>query len=925
MSKLKPSKDSRTIYDKKTGAVRSFFGADLVAPIPQSKRSLTSVGKSDDFLKVNSGLFKLEALTLEKADLRKGSAKQAVHYSQLHNGIPVFGARLTVGMRKNDGAVTSAVNTLDYELPETLKPSMVKVNSGQVTDLIRSQFGSMFKGITLGEPKLYIYRHITGEVPQPPRADRPIRRTMLKMGTGIDNRAYIAWQVFIDTNEPNGNWELWLDAADGKLLVVRDRNLSITRKAYVFSPDPVRSKQDTTLSWSSTEAVLNNERLEVDLQNLDDPGANPCKLEGEYVECKELDTPTFAQPQSNGDFKYGAKDRKFLSVMAYHYLDRLITYLLGLGCTDYNNSAAKVQVDAQACDGADNSSSGLNASGTLIIKLGEGGVPDASDPAVPVHEYGHSIYRVLGVASTYPYEYEQGWCDFLAACWLDRFNEHQFERSEVFPWDNCPAVHWDSTRRLDLTTKFNDAGFASYGHDYKGSVYATALWDWYLNIGGNSGDANVRRWAADEAIRTYLDMIVTTGVNSPPATLANGLIDADAARTGGLYQKVIWDAFRRRGLWTNFTPVGNVDLYIRDSDTDTGEHASPQVHWTSPDIWVRNNPPAVDPNDPNDPNYGENPEDGHQPPINNVPNYLYVRVRNRGSQVATANNFSVEAFHCNPATAMLWPTHFQSMGTQNIAGAIPANGGSVRVGPFVWTPQIVDHECLLAVVKGTEDPTIADAIQATGSVDHWKLVRFDNNVGQRNVSPVPSTPGGKTKMSFLIRGTTHPSTNTLRIDASALPADTKISVRIARSITDSADNITGMSIIKQTERWSTLALTGGIVGMVIGFPLATNEEKSVSLEIDFSYQAVNLKRYSIIAGQEQDGVMVGQLTIEITAVKDSEDYFYGNVRSHELHLLNCEFRKIMSPRNQVPFLTVKDALARGYNGCKFCMPEYNTD
>ena len=46
-----------------------------------------------------------------------------------------------------------------------------------------------------------------------------------------------------------------------------------------------------------------------------------------------------------------------------------------------------------------------------------------------------------------------------------------------------------------------------------------------------------------------------------------------------------------------------IDLYIRDSDTDTGSQPSGTPHWTSPDIWVRNNAPPADPNDPNDPNH----------------------------------------------------------------------------------------------------------------------------------------------------------------------------------------------------------------------------------------------------------------------------------------------------------------------------------
>ena len=87
------------------------------------------------------------------------------------------------------------------------------------------------------------------------------------------------------------------------------------------------------------------------------------------------------------------------------------------------------------------------------------------------------------------------------------------------------------------------------------------------------------------------------------------------------------------------------------------------------------------------------------------------------------------------------------MGTLTIAPAIPS-GGSVRVGPFLWTPAVISHECLVAVVHGAGDPAVTANL--IGAVPHDQIVRFDNNVGQRNVNPQMSVPGGKTKASMTI-------------------------------------------------------------------------------------------------------------------------------------------------------------------------------
>ncbi|MEA3335600.1 MAG: hypothetical protein U9R25_06785, partial [Chloroflexota bacterium] len=62
----------------------------------------------------------------------------------------------------------------------------------------------------------------------------------------------------------------------------------------------------------------------------------------------------------------------------------------------------------------------------------------------------------------------------------------------------------------------------------------------------------------------------------------------------------------------------------------------------------------------------------------------------------------------------------------------------------------------------------------------------------------------------------------------------------------------------------------------------------------------------------------------ITAVKESEDYVYGNPRSMELHTIHCPYWPRISQKNKIPFARVQDGLARGYDGCAFCLPAYNT-
>jgi hypothetical protein len=72
-------------------------------------------------------------------------------------------------------------------------------------------------------------------------------------------------------------------------------------------------------------------------------------------------------------------------------------------------------------------------------------------------------------------------------------------------------------------------------------------------------------------------------------------------------------------------------------------------------------------------------------------------------------------------------------------------GATALVGPFEWTPSEIGHECMLMSVSAMGDLSNADAASglpcAAGPTPHWRLVPFDNNLGQRNVAPVAGGGG----------------------------------------------------------------------------------------------------------------------------------------------------------------------------------------
>ena len=409
----------------------------------------------------------------------------------------------------------------------------------------------------------------------------------------------------------------------------------------------------------------------------------------------------------------------------------------------------------------------------------------------------------------------------------------------------------------------------------------------YVAIGAYEGEGNPHYHATSDTPATLDWAYLTATTRLTLATLLEEFLDAADERDSG------------------------IDLFVRDSDTDTGAQPSGVPHWTSPDIWVRNADIAD----------GDDPEQGHQPPINGQPNYLYARVHNRGTTGVAAGVATVRAYRCDPGTGMIWPGDFTLLGTLPVTDPIPA-GGAARVGPFVWTPQIVDHECLLAVASAPGDHALPDVYG--GALNHGLLVRFDNNVGQRNVAPQLSVPGGKTSVGLWLRGGTGPTDNTLELDATAVPADTALRLRVPARVVDATRAVEGFTEAERNSTWVHLALAGGIGGRLAGFPLVASERAALRLTVDFSLLAEHLHRYPVVVSQTQDGQPAGRLTVDITAVKEVEDLVFGNPRSRELHTVHCPYWPLVGQHHKVPFWQVADGLARGYNGCATCLPNFDT-
>jgi hypothetical protein len=174
-----------------------------------------------------------------------------------------------------------------------------------------------------------------------------------------------------------------------------------------------------------------------------------------------------------------------------------------------------------------------------------------------------------------------------------------------------------------------------------------------------------------------------------------------------------------------------------------GEYPFQHVHWHTITIWNRRAADGID---------------AHQEPELGSTNYAYVKIKNRGTQ--QAQNVVVYGYHTKPGAGLNWPGDFDAFTTAsiNVGTLNPNNTEEKIVGPFEWTPNInaYGHDCMLMVVTADGDASNVDNFTAGETIPEWRLVPNDNNIGQRNVNPVPGGGGeqglmaGLNGVSFLV-------------------------------------------------------------------------------------------------------------------------------------------------------------------------------
>lgn len=692
---------------------------------------------------------------IHRTEVKDIAGSVVVDYGQTYRGLPVWGADFAVHIAREPMRVTSSSSTLHDAIELGNDPKKVAAGfRSRLTPAAISQALGLDeeRGVTkINDLRPVIFEYLPAErIEQPEDVGASFEQALPLPPlppvpeTFVAGEHYAVIETLFDLAGPEWehiHWRAMIEPLTNTVLYLRA--LVAFATGSVFRMDPISLSGDATLTPHAPEASLNPWRTTQPLTDLS--VHTPQDLGGPQVDVREIEAPTMAEPTTTApfDFSYTTKTPNFAAVNAYYHVNWFFNLLKGMGLnlgTYFDHTTFPVPVDHWSFNLAPNAHCPGNAAGNGIghfcFGVAEAGqtVGIADDVRVVIHEFGHALLWDHVNSPNFGFAHSAG--DALAAILMDPASKAP-DRGLTFPWPRIGGTPLD--RRHDRKVADGWAWFGPHWNTQYGGeqVLSSTLFRLYQAAGGDSPYPADRAWASRYVSYLIIKAIGTLTTTTPyPEVFATALMNADLTTTnfegqpGGALHKVIRWAFEKQGLYqpnavpgTTMPPTtaGNppaVDVYIDDGRH--GEYGYQAVFWESPDMWVRRAP------------------DGgttHQEPIVGQPAYMYVRVKNRGLQAA--NNVIVKAYHCNPGTGLAWPDHWSPMDTPQLAAPGPvAPAGNTVLGPFVWTPTTYGHECLLAIAGATGDP--GNDTVVTGPIAHSRFVPFDNNIGQRNIHPVPA-------------------------------------------------------------------------------------------------------------------------------------------------------------------------------------------
>lgn len=437
------------------------------------------------------------AAVLSTSYQRDDGVFSVVRFKQVLDGVPVYGSDIAVTV-KPDGEVifvsSEARPTIDAI---SVQPSL---EAADVRQLVVQSFGMPAAKDVLA-PQLMIY------------AD--------------SQPSHLAWVYVVRDPAKAGEWEIVADASTGEILDFRNTEYYIDGTATVFDPDPLTTATATYGSGGLTDANdadsagLTAQLISVTLRDITQTGGL-FKLEGPWARCQDWASPSGGvndcPTPSTSDFSTTRADQKFEGPNVYFLIDKQMRYLnetLGVSVVP-NTVAGGVRFDPHGFNGDDNSSF---STGSDQLQFGEGGVDDAEDSDVVLHELGHGLHDWITNGGLSQNEgLSEGVGDYFANSY-NRSTGHWTPSDPQWFW----MFQWDGHNQYwgGRVTNYN------IGHSYPGNIGSSIH-----SQGQYWASCNLIAWVAigrDAMDKAMLRGLAMTSGSSSQKVAAQAIINAAAA------------------------------------------------------------------------------------------------------------------------------------------------------------------------------------------------------------------------------------------------------------------------------------------------------------------------------------------------------------------------------------------------------------
>jgi len=493
--------------------------------------------------------------TFKLTFVRKGLAGEILRFQQMLNDVPVYDSEIVINFVEDDKVAFSS-NNYDATIAKIdTNPLITSAAAIAISNAALKFTGA----VTYQDSKLCVVK--------------------------IEQNTVLVYRVVTNAFDKSGSWEVMVDAKTGAVLSQKDiavyhkdkkkgkvkkaspsakfvtPNSFVSGAAKVFIPDPLSQARVAYAgnyidNNDATNADLDAARTQVVLPEIE-LASGVYKLKSTYVEIQDLTAPSKGLfTQSTPNFFFDRENDAFEAANAFYHLDNSMRYInntLGIRCIPLTNSGV-LFFDPSGDNGSDNS---YYTAGTL--NFGEGGVDDAEDADVVLHEMGHGIHDwITGGHASSSTGLGEGNGDYWAVSYsrsLNQWTSADAAYNWVFSWDG--HNEWWAGRVTNYTRTYPQTGATNTEIHTYGQIWATALMKIFDVIGrtkmdkalleglaltNSSSNQKTAAVAVRQAainmnypcadIQTMTDKFNATGYAMPALTMTMGVIANQTVNAG---------------------------------------------------------------------------------------------------------------------------------------------------------------------------------------------------------------------------------------------------------------------------------------------------------------------------------------------------------------------------------------------------------